>query len=94
MQAQCTKTITPLLQGADRAILLSGTPALSKPAELLPQMQALLPGAKLTIAEFAERYCLGDQYDRLKGANNLEELNMVLVRSPSPFLEYLRGPQC
>lgn len=46
----------PLVKAAKRAILLSGTPALSRPAELLTPLQALLPGANITKAAFEERY--------------------------------------
>jgi SNF2-related domain len=96
MQAQCTKAILPLLQRARRAILLSGTPALSKPAELLPQLQALLPGSKLTISEFAQRYCAGDRFDALKGSNKdtLDELNMVLVRCSTQCCTFMTGAAC
>lgn len=80
MQAQCTKNIVPLLSRAKRAVLISGTPAMSKPAELMPQLKSLLPSYKFSNTEFAERYCVGDKFDNLKGARNLEELNMVLVR--------------
>eukprot|EP00884_Botryococcus_braunii_P013391 jgi/Botrbrau1/22052/Bobra.0024s0062.1 len=46
-KAQRTKDTVPIVQEAERAILLSGTPALARPRELLPQLQALLPAAKL-----------------------------------------------
>ncbi len=36
-----TMSIMPLLQSATRVVMLSGTPALSKPAELFPQLHAL-----------------------------------------------------
>ena len=39
LQAQRTKACLPLLRDARRAILLSGTPALSKPIELMTQLQ-------------------------------------------------------
>jgi hypothetical protein len=57
LQAKRTKAALPLLQGARRAVLLSGTPALSRPAELLTQLQALMPGARLSKKEYEERYC-------------------------------------
>lgn len=55
-QAQRTKLAKPLVEKAARAILLSGTPALSNPSELLTQLQALLPRARITKAAFEERY--------------------------------------
>jgi hypothetical protein len=79
VQAERTKAVLPLLKHAPRVILLSGTPALSKPAELFPQLCSLLPAAKLTKAEFAERYCVGDRWDDMKGCQNQDELNLVLV---------------
>jgi hypothetical protein len=57
LQAKRTKAALPLLQGARRAVLLSGTPALSRPAELLTQLQALMPAARLTRREYEDRYC-------------------------------------
>jgi hypothetical protein len=41
--AQRTKAIVPLLKAAQRALCLSGTPALSRPAELYTQISALVP---------------------------------------------------
>jgi SWI/SNF-related matrix-associated actin-dependent regulator of chromatin subfamily A-like protein 1 len=67
---------------ARRVVLLSGTPALSKPAELFPQIMGLLPDAKLSKKELAERYCMGDRFDMCKGCRqeNSNELNTMLVR--------------
>lgn len=39
--ANRTKLVLPLLKSAKRRILLSGTPALSRPAELHTQLEAL-----------------------------------------------------
>ena len=49
----------PLLVAARRAVLLTGTPALSRPRELFQQLHALLPHRKLTMKAFGERYCVG-----------------------------------
>jgi hypothetical protein len=38
-QAKRTRAAIPILQAASRAILLTGTPTLSRPGELLPQLQ-------------------------------------------------------
>ena len=46
-----------MLQSAARAILLTGTPTLSRPGELMPQLQALLPGARVTKKDYSSRYC-------------------------------------
>lgn len=56
-QSKRTKAAVPLLQSASRAILLTGTPTLSRPGELLPQLQALLPRARVTKKDYADRYC-------------------------------------
>lgn len=80
VQAQRTQAIVPVLEAARRAILLSGTPSLSKHAEMFPQLRALLPTARLGYKELAERYCLGDRFDEYKGSRNADELNMLLVR--------------
>jgi hypothetical protein len=44
--SQRSKAAIPLVQAARRAVLLTGTAAQSRPAELFTQMQALLPAAK------------------------------------------------
>jgi len=68
-QALRTKETLPLLQAARRALLLTGTPALSRPRELLTQVQALLPGAALTMRAFGERYCQGfSRFGQYQGA--------------------------
>jgi SNF2 family DNA or RNA helicase len=58
-----TKAVLPLLQSANRVIMLSGTPALSRPAELYPQISVL--GRRLNVFqnenEFEERY-VKDKY--------------------------------
>lgn len=66
VQAQRTKLAKPLVEKAARAILLSGTPALSNPAELLTQLQALLPRARITKTAFEERYMEMRQYGNFK----------------------------
>ena len=39
--AKRTKSVLPLLKSARRCLLLSGTPAFARPAELWPQLSAL-----------------------------------------------------
>lgn len=58
-QAQRTKFAKPLVEKAQRAILLSGTPALSNPAELLTQLQALLPKVGGCFCVFNAGVCAG-----------------------------------
>ena len=52
--AQRTKAILPLLQSANRAVLLTGTPALSRPAELYPQL-ACVESAVACVGSVANR---------------------------------------
>ena len=72
-QAQRTKETVPLLKAARRVVLLTGTPALSRPRELYQQLAALLPHRKLTMKVFGERYCMGgnpvqERYSKYQGA--------------------------
>jgi SWI/SNF-related matrix-associated actin-dependent regulator of chromatin subfamily A-like protein 1 len=57
-----TKAALPVAQAARRLFLLSGTPVTSRPAELMPLLQMLLPDARITAAQFADRYCQGNQW--------------------------------
>ncbi|XP_065053455.1 SWI/SNF-related matrix-associated actin-dependent regulator of chromatin subfamily A-like protein 1 [Rhopilema esculentum] len=80
-KAARTKAAMDLLKSAARVILLSGTPALSRPIELYTQVCAvntkLFPGVHV----YAHRYCdakknrFGWDYS---GSSNLEELKIVL----------------
>eukprot|EP00741_Cyanophora_paradoxa_P021760 tig00000241_g21003.t1 len=54
-----TKAILPMLKSARRAILLTGTPALSRPSELFCQLQAVRPDLFHEFQAFADRYCGG-----------------------------------
>ncbi|KAL0034775.1 hypothetical protein WJX77_006947 [Trebouxia sp. C0004] len=77
-----TQETVPLLKAAKRVVLLTGTPALSRPKELFSQLTALAPSAKLKMKDFGERYCQCDRYrpygGQYDGASNLAELNRVL----------------
>ncbi|KAJ8314137.1 hypothetical protein KUTeg_008698 [Tegillarca granosa] len=57
--ARC-KAAMPLLQTAHRVILLSGTPALSRPSELYTQISAITPFL-FKYQDFGIRYCDGKQ---------------------------------
>lgn len=61
---------------------MSGTPALSRPNEIYPQVSPLEPRQFPPFAEFGRRYCSGHQ-DRFGfwnylGASNLHELHLLL----------------
>lgn len=62
--AQRTKMLMPLLHKAKRAILLSGTPALSRPIELFTQLHALAPKQWPNEKDFAKRYCSAPKNNR------------------------------
>ncbi|KAK9524045.1 hypothetical protein VZT92_017912 [Zoarces viviparus] len=80
-----TKILSPLIQAAKRAILLTGTPALGRPEELFMQIDALYPKRLGTWTDYAKKYCnaryryFGSrrQWD-CRGASNLEELHRRL----------------
>ncbi|KAI5172646.1 SWI/SNF-related matrix-associated actin-dependent regulator of chromatin subfamily A-like protein 1 [Nematocida sp. LUAm3] len=86
-----TKNLTPLLQKIERTILLSGTPALSKPSELFTQISIISPGM-YTHHEYHERYCRIDdvqlqrasrniqKFIKYSGNRNLEELRRVMEK--------------
>lgn len=81
--ARRTQVVTPLIKRAKRALLLSGTPALNRPAELYTQIDCLLPGLLPTYKKFATRYCDGHQGRfgwEAKGGTNLTELYLLLTK--------------
>lgn len=78
--ARC-KAALPLLKAAKRVILLSGTPAMSRPAELYTQILAVRPTLFPRFHDFGIRYCDAKQmmwgWD-YSGSSNLGELKLVL----------------
>lgn len=83
IDAKRTQAAMPLLQGASRTLLLTGTPALNRPRELYPQIVAVDPRVFPNYRFFQERYCAGSTrpwgYDD-SGSSNLEELRLLLER--------------
>lgn len=91
-KAQRTKALLPIIKASRRAILLSGTPALSRPIEVFWQLHALDDKQWADPAEFNKRYCSGrkkrdegkddgDDGEKKKeysAASNLEELHTLL----------------
>jgi len=83
-----TKAAEPLMRGSRYLILLTGTPALSRPMELYSQISALLPKLFKYSRDFGFRYCNGqlkkigmrEIYD-FSGSSNMEELSLLLVES-------------
>ncbi|XP_049905248.1 SWI/SNF-related matrix-associated actin-dependent regulator of chromatin subfamily A-like protein 1 [Epinephelus moara] len=78
--ARC-KAALPLLKAAKRVILLSGTPAMSRPSELYTQILAVRPTLFPRFHEFGIRYCGATQatwgWD-YSGSSNLGELKLLL----------------
>ena len=81
--SQRTKNLMPVLQKASRLILISGTPAVSRPIELFPLFQALNKDLFKNMWEYGRRYCnakkIGNWID-YKGCSNSEELTYLLER--------------
>lgn len=82
-KARRTKSILPILKKATRAVLLSGTPAISRPRELFTQLSTLDPKFFGNQHRFMERYCHGGKKkqsgrNKSNGASNLLELNALM----------------
>ncbi|XP_047334754.1 LOW QUALITY PROTEIN: SWI/SNF-related matrix-associated actin-dependent regulator of chromatin subfamily A-like protein 1 [Impatiens glandulifera] len=77
-QAKRTSACLPILQKAQYAILLSGTPALSRPIELFTQLEALYPSVYKNVHEYGSRYCKGGVFGMYQGASNHEELHNLM----------------
>ncbi|XP_052190187.1 uncharacterized protein LOC127799931 isoform X3 [Diospyros lotus] len=77
-QAKRTSASLPILQKAQYAILLSGTPALSRPIELFKQLEALYPNVYKNVHEYGNRYCKGGIFGLYQGASNHEELHNLM----------------
>lgn len=80
-KAKCTTVAHELAKKAKRVILLSGTPALSRPVELFSQLQ-MLDRNFFSFKEYSSRYCAGKQTNfgwDSSGQSNLEELNLLLA---------------
>lgn len=81
-KAKRTLAIMPLLKQAKRAILMSGTPALSRPVELWTQLFSLRPDVFGLFTPYAKKYCnarrgrFGWDYS---GSSNLPELHRLLT---------------
>ncbi|KAK2412287.1 DNA helicase [Trifolium repens] len=77
-QAKRTTAALPIIKKAKYAILLSGTPALSRPIELFKQLEALYPDVYKNVHEYGNRYCKGGVFGLYQGASNHEELHNLM----------------
>lgn len=80
-QAKRTNACIPLFQKAQYSILLSGTPALSRPIELLKQLEALHPTVYKDFHQYGQRYCKGGIFGKYQGASNHEELHALMKKT-------------
>ncbi|XP_030065569.1 SNF2 related chromatin remodeling annealing helicase 1 isoform X1 [Microcaecilia unicolor] len=81
--ARC-KAAMPLLKAARRVILLSGTPAMSRPSELYTQITAVKPSFFPRFHDFGLRYCDAKKMPwgwDYSGSANLNELKLLLEES-------------
>lgn len=79
-----TRKVVPLLQAARHAILLTGTPALSRPIELYPQLVALNRPIFPNLVRFGRRYCAAHRGPHgwdYSGHSNLHELHALLAHT-------------
>ncbi|CAF0806668.1 unnamed protein product [Brachionus calyciflorus] len=80
-KAARTKAAFKLIQNSNRVVLLSGTPALSRPAELYSQIQAISPTLFSNFHDFGMRYCDGKESRfgmDYSGYSNMTELRLLL----------------
>ncbi|KAK3418183.1 hypothetical protein EUGRSUZ_H04132 [Eucalyptus grandis] len=77
-QAKRTTATLPVIKKAQYAMLLSGTPALSRPIELHKQLEALYPDVYKNVHEYGQRYCKGGFFGVYQGASNHEELHNLM----------------
>ncbi|KAI8099713.1 P-loop containing nucleoside triphosphate hydrolase protein [Halteromyces radiatus] len=83
-QTKRTKALTPLLQKSQHVILLTGTPILSRPIELYPQLYILRKDLFPDMHQYGLLYCNGQLTKfgwNYNGSSNLSELHFLLERS-------------
>jgi SWI/SNF-related matrix-associated actin-dependent regulator 1 of chromatin subfamily A len=78
-----TKTLLPIIQTCEKVLLLTGTPALSRPYELFNQLHIISPQIWNNEKEFCKRYCASNRKRKgfnaeQKGASNMQELHAIL----------------
>jgi SWI/SNF-related matrix-associated actin-dependent regulator of chromatin subfamily A-like protein 1 len=78
-----TINATKLCKTAKHVVMISGTPALSRPVELFQQLEIINPKFA-TYFTFTQRYCQGHQAQFgwiADGSSNLDELNLLLRKT-------------
>ena len=94
-----TKSVLPLLEAADRCLLLSGTPALAKPSELWPQLSVLggrregggryPSGIMCDYDDFMSKYVRGQSKTRLAELHTLLTSTVMMRRMKVDMLKNL-----
>lgn len=82
-KAKCTLAASALTKQAKRVILLSGTPALSRPSELYSQLSLIDYKFFGNFFDYSRRYCDGKTLHfgwDATGQSNLQELEVVLKK--------------
>lgn len=82
-KAKCFQSASALSKIAKRVILLSGTPALSRPSELFTQLSLIDSKFFGTFYDFSRRYCDGKTTQfgwDATGSSNLQELEIVMAK--------------
>ena len=82
-----TKAANTILKGSSRLLLLSGTPALSRPIELYSQIYLIDPKLFPWVTDFGMRYCEGRKVSYgpnktghdFSGSSNMEELKLLMM---------------
>ncbi|GAM22936.1 hypothetical protein SAMD00019534_061110 [Acytostelium subglobosum LB1] len=81
-QTQRTRATMEVMRMATRRILLTGTPATSRPCELYPQLQCVAPEfSNYRWTDYTNRYCaafMDRGHINYFGASNVKELNLFL----------------
>lgn len=92
-----TKILVPMLQKARRALMISGTPALSRPIELFTQLNALDKASWPDERDFGKRYCSSgggggrvSGGDTFRGARNCRELHTILTSERGLMIRRLK----
>ncbi len=94
-----TKAVLPLLDAAERCLLLSGTPALAKPSELWPQLSVLggknedggryPSGIMCDYEDFMSKYVRAHSKTRLAELHTLLTSTVMIRRMKSDMLKNL-----
>jgi SWI/SNF-related matrix-associated actin-dependent regulator of chromatin subfamily A-like protein 1 len=72
-----TKALKPITEHVRRCIMLSGTPALSRPMELFSQLNMLDPSKWSDVKEFGKRYCRVQKPKKSKVVITLDNGNNI-----------------